>query len=98
MKYIWFHPAAENFQCRENSCGNELRYKCWMYNFCIQLEEFCDGKVQCLYGDDEWNCGSIIQISFKLLNTYMLILCHNSKKKVTLPFMECFVVDIRIIL
>lgn len=40
------------------SCGE---YKCKIDNYCIPVENVCDGLSQCPHGDDEKNCGNAIQ-------------------------------------
>lgn len=42
--------------CNRSHC-NRGEYLCQEYNYCIKIEQYCDGIHDCLLGDDEINCG-----------------------------------------
>lgn len=45
--------------CNVQSCAFGF-YKCHRENYCIALENVCDGINQCWQGDDERNCGNLL--------------------------------------
>lgn len=49
-----YPPFNELNNCKED-CG--FMYKCSVYGYCLTVDHICDGKIDCLLGDDEENCG-----------------------------------------
>lgn len=60
------HPKTDLFIDQQLSCTRKGcprgQYQCYLDAYCIDIELICDGIVHCLQGDDETNCGNIINL------------------------------------
>lgn len=56
-------PFFELANCSLTSCLKG-QYLCKERNYCIDINNFCDGVAHCHYGDDEENCSTEIFFFF----------------------------------